>query len=252
MADHKVVAKVAGREITEDEFNTYLMRIPQQQRQYAMSPEGREQVLTQYTNIFLFEKLGRDRAYDESEDYKNALAELEREFMSQYAFAKVLGEAKVTEEEARAYYEENPQKYMTDGTAHASHILTETEEQSLAAKAEIEAGEKTFAEAAQAYSTCPSKAQGGDLGTFTKGQMVPEFEKAVFEAEELGKVIGPVKTQFGYHLIRVDELNDSGKMSFEDAANRIIQELGGKKQDEIYKKTRQELIDKYGLEIMAD
>jgi peptidyl-prolyl cis-trans isomerase C len=85
--------------------------------------------------------------------------------------------------------------------AAARHLLVDTEEQCLALKAEIEAG-KDFADVAKTHSNCPSKAQGGDLGTFGPGQMVPEFDKVVFSAP-LNEVQGPVKTQFGYHLLEV-------------------------------------------------
>jgi peptidyl-prolyl cis-trans isomerase C len=85
--------------------------------------------------------------------------------------------------------------------ASARHLLVDTEEQCLALKAQIEAGED-FAAVAKEHSNCPSKMQGGDLGTFGRGQMVPEFDEVVFTAE-LNTVQGPVKTQFGYHLLEV-------------------------------------------------
>ncbi len=86
-------------------------------------------------------------------------------------------------------------------TASARHILVDTEEQCLALKEEIEAG-KDFSEVAKEYSNCPSKMQGGALGSFSRGQMVKEFDEVVFSAE-LNTVQGPVKTQFGYHLVEV-------------------------------------------------
>jgi len=86
-------------------------------------------------------------------------------------------------------------------TASARHILVDTEEQCLALKSKIEAGED-FADIAKEHSNCPSKAQGGALGSFGRGQMVPEFDEVVFSAE-LNTVAGPVKTQFGYHLLEV-------------------------------------------------
>lgn len=85
--------------------------------------------------------------------------------------------------------------------AEARHILVDTEEQCLALKKEIEAG-RDFAEVARANSLCPSSRNGGDLGEFGPGQMVPEFDKAVFSSD-VGVVIGPIKTQFGYHLLEV-------------------------------------------------
>jgi peptidyl-prolyl cis-trans isomerase C len=85
--------------------------------------------------------------------------------------------------------------------ASARHILVDSEAKCNELKAEIEGG-RDFAEVARENSSCPSSRQGGDLGSFGPGQMVPEFDKVVFEGD-LGKVHGPVKTQFGYHLLEV-------------------------------------------------
>ena len=84
--------------------------------------------------------------------------------------------------------------------ASARHILVDSEEKCLALKAEIEAG-KDFGEVAMTNSSCPSKAQGGELGQFGPGQMVPEFDKVCFKGE-VG-VLHVVQTQFGYHLVEV-------------------------------------------------
>ena len=85
--------------------------------------------------------------------------------------------------------------------AQARHILVNTEEACNDLKTEIEGGAE-FAKVAKEHSQCPSGQQGGDLGEFSPGQMVREFDEVVFSAE-VGKVHGPVKTQFGYHLIEI-------------------------------------------------
>lgn len=85
--------------------------------------------------------------------------------------------------------------------ARASHILVPTETQCQELKKQIEGG-ADFAAVAQKHSQCPSGKRGGDLGEFGPGQMVPEFDKVVFSGE-VGKVHGPVKTQFGYHLVKI-------------------------------------------------
>ena len=89
-------------------------------------------------------------------------------------------------------------------TASARHILVSTEQNCLDLKTKIETGEQTFENAAAQFSTCPSGQKGGDLGSFGPGMMVPEFDHVVFN-EEVGKVHGPVKTQFGYHLVEITE-----------------------------------------------
>ena len=88
----------------------------------------------------------------------------------------------------------------------ASHLLVKTEEEALKLKEEIVAG-KEFAKVAQEVSLCPSGQNGGDLGYFTKGQMVKEFEDACFSME-VGEVSAPIKTQFGYHLIQLTDKKD--------------------------------------------
>ena len=85
--------------------------------------------------------------------------------------------------------------------ATASHILVKTEDRCNEIKAEIENG-LSFADAAKANSTCPSSSQGGELGRFSPGQMVPEFDEAIFSGD-VGVLYGPIKTQFGYHLIDI-------------------------------------------------
>ncbi|MGB4599550.1 MAG: peptidylprolyl isomerase [Trichlorobacter sp.] len=86
-------------------------------------------------------------------------------------------------------------------TVTARHILVSSEEQCLTLKGEIEAG-ADFGEVAKLNSSCPSRMQGGDLGAFTPGQMVKEFDEVVFSGP-INTVLGPVKTQFGYHLIEI-------------------------------------------------
>ena len=102
----------------------------------------------------------------------------------------------------------------------------------------------TFEAAASESSTCPSGAQGGDLGEFGRGQMVPEFEQAAFAAE-IGQVVGPVKTQFGYHLIKVEQKNEAAVVAYEEVAERIKSSLLQKKQNEAYTAKAMELREKY-------
>lgn len=90
--------------------------------------------------------------------------------------------------------------------ARARHILVDSEQVAESLKLDIEGG-ADFGDVAREHSTCPSSRQGGDLGEFGKGQMVPEFDAVVFSAD-VGKAHGPVKTQFGYHLIEITSRTD--------------------------------------------
>ena len=89
-------------------------------------------------------------------------------------------------------------------SVNAAHILVNSEKDAQNIMARLEKGEK-FEDLAKRFSKCPSKSKGGNLGWFNKGQMVPEFENAAFSAQK-GAVVGPVKTEFGYHIILVKDM----------------------------------------------
>lgn len=114
-------------------------------------------------------------------------------------------------------------------------------------KKKIEEG-MNFEMAAMKYSSCPSKAQGGNLGTFTRGKMVPEFEKAAFELA-VNEVSNPVKTQFGYHLIKVEEKRSGTIKSLDEVYPIIKKELFNERQSYRYMEFTEKLKNKYNVEI---
>ena len=122
--------------------------------------------------------------------------------------------------------------------------MTDSEEKCNDILEKITSGEKEFEEAAKEFSTCPSGAQGGDLGEFGRGNMVKEFEEAAFAAE-VGHVVGPVQTQFGYHLIKVEQKNDAKEADFEEVKEQIKAEALKQKQDKAYSDKVNELKAKY-------
>ncbi|HSQ93907.1 MAG TPA: peptidylprolyl isomerase [Methanoregula sp.] len=106
-----------------------------------------------------------------------------------------------SQDDAQSFYSRISSSLYMAQQARASHILVKTEEQANQIMKRLADGEE-FAKVARRFSSCPSGKNGGDLGWFGKGMMVPEFEKVAFD-EEVGKVVGPIKTQFGYHVIKV-------------------------------------------------
>jgi peptidyl-prolyl cis-trans isomerase C len=151
----------------------------------------------------------------------------------------------VNEAEVTAYYEENKDSFKEPEEVNASHILIKvaasaTPEEKAAAKEKAEKLLKQvreggdFAELARENSDCPSKAQGGNLGFFAKGQMVPEFEKAAFGMQP-GQVSDVVETQFGYHIIKVIDRKEANVTSFEKARPDIVKGLQQMKQSKAFK-----------------
>jgi peptidyl-prolyl cis-trans isomerase C len=144
----------------------------------------------------------------------------------------VTGGVEPTEEEVRAYYDENKETQFTQPEQRCiRHILFNKDQEDLAneVKGELEDG-GDFAALAAEHSQDPSnKDQGGDLGCVPEGQFVPEFDEAAFGAEE-GELLGPVETEFGYHLIEVTEIRPSSEVPFEEAAPQIEESLKGEQQ----------------------
>lgn len=161
----------------------------------------------------------------------------------QFLESKVADIADATEADATEYYEKNPQDFEQPAQVSASHILIsfnaeDSEEAKAAKKAslveiknEILAETISFEAAAAEHSACPSKAQGGSLGSFGKGQMVPEFENAAY-SQKLNEVGDVVETQFGYHIIKVTERNNGKKIPFEEVKGQLITYLSGQKKQE--------------------
>lgn len=245
--ENKVWAVVAGNEITDKDLNEIIMRYPEDKRMYMNNEQGKKQLLEQTIAFELFGKFGEEIKLDETDEYKETVKKLAKEILIQMTVNKVLTEVTVTDDEVRNYYNENKEKFMDKATATAKHILIETEDAANKIKAEIEEGKISFEDAAMEYSTCPSKEQGGNLGSFGRGMMVPEFEDAAFAAE-IGKVTAPVKTQFGYHLILVEEKNEPKEKSFEEVKDMVTGELIQEAQQKKYLDVVRELENKYGVE----
>lgn len=177
------------------------------------------------------------RAGMTEESFRTVLADDLR--ISNLMKAKLNLDEDPTDEELQAFYDENPRMFERPESVKASHILVKFDpEDDDAAKAEkktrLEAirekivGGADFAETAKESSDCPSSRQGGDLGAFQRGQMVPSFEEAAF-TQEIGTVGDIVETQFGYHIILVTDHMEAGKVPFEEAREAIIKQIQNKK-----------------------
>lgn len=239
-----ILAKIAGKEITEADFEAFLKGVPREQQAYISNPEFRKQCLDQLVSLHLFAKLGEELKLEETQEFKKVIENAKTDILAQLAMKEILGGITVTEEELTAFYEMNKQEFKKGATINAKHILTDSEEKCNDILAAIGKGEKTFEDAAKEFSTCPSGAKGGDLGTFGKRQMVKEFEEAAFAAE-IGQVIGPVKTQFGYHLIKVEKKNEETIATFEEVRETIRRNLLQQKQNAVYTAKVSELRGKY-------
>lgn len=220
----KILANVGGMPITEEDVNEFLQGLGPRGQSYN-NPEGRKAVLGQLINNKLLLLDARRNLLEAEPAFKAELAKLRENLLISYAADKAISSVSVSDKDAENYYEQNKARFMSEDTVNASHILVDSEEKALELLAKIRSGEISFEEAAFENSTCPSKENGGNLGDFGKGQMVPEFDTAVF-AMEVGEISeAPVKTQFGYHLIKLNSKKAAELMPFAEIAPEIKEAL---------------------------
>tara|TARA_Y100000310_G_scaffold345851_1_gene471390 strand:- start:15722 stop:16837 length:1116 start_codon:yes stop_codon:yes gene_type:complete len=158
--------------------------------------------------------------------YEEFISSVQKQSIIQkYLSEEVIGDVKLEEGEAEQYYNNNPELFVSGDEIKASHILVETLDEANELITKIEEGED-FAELAQEFSTGPSGPQGGDLGFFGKGRMVPEFEVAAFALEEIDDFTKePVQTQFGFHVIQLTGKKEAGTLVFEEVKDQLELQL---------------------------
>lgn len=212
-----------------------------------------EEVLTKIRQIASGsgELLSLEDAKKEVERYGQDFEQLKQDVRKSLARSKFMemqwaGKINVTQEDAKAYYDQNQKKFEIPEQIRASHILLEftgddpnADPNQAKAKAKAQAedllkqikGGADFAELAKTHSKCPSAPRGGDLGYFPRGKTTPAFEKAAFDLQ-VGQVSDVVETEYGYHIIKVTDHKDASTVSFEQAKDDIIAQLTQKKQSE--------------------
>lgn len=191
---------------------------------------------------------------------------LKEHFATQLAIKKLVdtelgSKVVVTDADAKAFYDGNPEVFKTPPMVRASHILVKvdknaTPEDKAKALEKIKgiqkriAGGEDFAKVAKEVSDCPSKENGGDLNFFQKGQMVPPFENAAFSMKP-GQTSDIVETEFGYHIIKVTDKKDQSTVSFEEIKPRIIQHLKSEKVSQEFPKYVETLKSKSKIEVLV-
>lgn len=200
-AQAKVLAKVNGVEITDDDVKTALddlgSGLPRQ-----LEGKARENYVLDFLidEQLVVQKAQRDKL-GESPDFAKKLAYLRDKALMESLLGKIAKDA-VTEDAIKKTYEEAAKNQKPETEVHAHHILVPTEDEAKAALKRVKGGED-FGKVADEVSKDPG-ARGGDLGWFTKDRMVPEFAEAAYKLEP-GHISDPVKTQFGWHVIKLDE-----------------------------------------------
>ena len=231
--ENKILAKVGGLAITETEVNEMIVRL-MQNGQNLDNAQGRAMVLEQLIANKLFLLDAQKNMYEYNSDFKAQLQKVKEDMLINFGMSKVLeGVKPATDDEIKAFYEENKERFVAGESVNASHILVDSEEKANELLGKINSGEISFEDAARNESSCPSSENGGNLGEFTKGQMVPEFDEAVFKMS-VGEIKGPVKTQFDYHLIKLNAKNEEKIYAFDEIKGQLADMVMKDKQQKAY------------------
>lgn len=246
--DKDILAIIDGQEIRNKDLDSIIERYPTEKRIYFETEQGRKQLLEQRVAFGLMSRKAKEEKIDQRKEFLDKIEEIKEQLLTQMVMSEIFADVNVTKEECKENYEENKDAFVEEACIGARHILMEDEKKIKEVRDEILNGNITFEDAAAKYSICPSKEKGGDLGLFKKGMMVKEFEDVAFELP-LNELSEAVKSQFGYHLIKVDEKREKRQLPFEEAEKMLESQLLEQKKQKIYEVSLDELKKKYNVKI---
>ena len=255
LAIANTLVTVNGKAITQQEVESELMQatqgrfneVPQEKQQQL-----RNQVLDQLVAKELIYSDAKKTGIMNSKDFKDEYAKVQDRIKKELAIQvwqkKELDKVKVSSKELKKYYDENKEEFNEKSSVHARHILVKKEDEATKLQSQLKGlkGDilkSKFIELAKKHSTGPSGPKGGDLGYFAQGQMVPEFNDKVFSMS-VGTISSPVKTQFGYHVIYLEDKKASKTRAFSEVKPFIEQRLKMEKFKSVMQKKMLALKDK--------
>lgn len=243
--EDKAVAKVGERTITNSDLDEAVQRLGQQ---FANVPEAqrRARILDALIDFSVLANSAEKTGVADTPGVKKTLEYLRVQALHNAYFSQKIRPT-ITDEQIKARFDKQVEAATPEQEVKARHILVKTEEEAKAIIAELDGG-ADFIELAKTKSTGPSGPQGGDLGFFGKGRMVPEFEKAAFAMKAGEYTKEPVKTQFGFHVLKVDEVRDVPLPTFEASKGQIEQLLLSEAYADAVKAGRKEV----GVEVLDE
>lgn len=232
--DNPVIAKVNKTKITKEDFLKEISRVPEWVRDRFKGKEGKEQFLEEMIKKELIYQDAKKKRLHKDKEFLDKVEEFKKMTLLSLILKKEIEEKAVVDDaEVRDFYDKNLDKLRKGTKVRASHILVNTEEEAKNILERIKKGE-SFSKLAKSLSKDKNSAKkGGDLGFFGRGQMVPEFERAAFNLR-VGEVSNPVRTRFGYHIIKITDRKEGIPVSFEEAKDAIRRRLLAEKQRSLF------------------
>lgn len=232
--DQEVVAKIGNKKITMSDLNRIIGYYDQEQRKViANNPQLKETILWQVIQGTVISKIARDKGFDKKPNIRSQQELMINNFLAtQYLQKEIIDKIILTEDKARAYYKDHPETFKSPEMVRARHILikaepgaSDEEKKKSKARAEellqkLKKGEDFAKLAAEVSDDTGTKAKGGDLDFFPKGTMIPAFDEAAFSLKP-GQLSKVVETEYGYHIIKVEEKKEALLEPYEKIAEKV-------------------------------
>jgi len=239
-----ILSSFNGQTITLGEFNQLWDQIPEDSKLQLTKRNVLDQIISEKLLIQEAKNRGLEQDKDVLEQIKNTTEQI---LVQSLIEKEIIGKVKVDDQEALTYYEENKDNFITKEQVYLYNILVETEEVAKDILEKLKAG-GDFIELAKEKSTGPSAAEGGDLGYISKGDLIPEIENVVF-ALEIGSISDIIKSQYGFHILKVTDKKPEVLKTFEEVKEEITPTLLSTKQKEAFDNLLEELKSQVTIEI---
>lgn len=224
-----VVATVGRTKITNSELQARLGTFPPQYSEALKSPENKARILDQMIDEQVLLEAAKKAGYAKNKEFREQIENAEKQLLMNFIVRdKIDKDLKVTPEEVRAYFNNNPAQFSETEQRRLRHVLVGSRAEAEDVLGQLRRG-ANFADVARAKSKDATAQAGGELGWVQKGQLVPEFESAAFKIKGKGQLSDVVQTQFGYHVILLEDINVRPKLAFEQVSEQIRQLLANEK-----------------------
>jgi len=225
-----ILVTVNGKNVTKQDAEQFVAAAQPNAHFMQLDKAQQNMIKERLVEKILFTELAKKEEVDKNPEFLKNMEKIKEELLVNMWMKLQLGNVIVSDSEAKEFYEKNKDKFKQPESVTARHILVKTEDAAKAIIKELKPLEgaklkEKFVVLAKEKSTGPSGSKGGDLGTFTKGQMVPEFGKAVWALKDGTITMKAVKTQFGYHIIYLEKKNVAQPVSYEKVKEKIILSL---------------------------
>jgi len=243
------IAKVGSTTITQNDFERDFKNLPEFVQKIFEGESGKEKFLDELIKKEILYQEALQKGFDKDPEYQKKVEDFKKfNLISSLLQKEIEAKAKVTDQEIKEHYDRHREDFAPLSKIRASHILVKTEEEAKKIQERLKNGED-FAEIAKKESIdTASGEKGGDIGYFSKGQMVPEFESAAIRLKS-GEISEPVKTRFGYHIIKVTDKKVGQAIEFEKVKETLAQRLTAEKQKELFDSYMEGLKKKYKPDI---